>query len=125
MERKKLSDILRGDFRNKLQKAWDDTKAADDFGAPLPAGEYIARIADGNATTARTTGTPGYKLTFKVLDGDHAGRLFWHDVWLTDAALPMAKRDLGKIGVTSLDQLDQPLPRFVRTPTYSKFVGME
>ena len=51
---------------------------------------------------------------FKLLDGDHAGRQFWHDIWLTPAALPMAKRDLGKLSVTSLDQLEQPLPAGIR-----------
>jgi len=30
-------------------------------------------------------------------------------VWLTPAAMPFAKRDLGKIGITNLKQLEQPL----------------
>lgn len=64
--------------------------------------------------TGRTNGTPGYKLTFKVLEGDHAGRQFWHDIWLTPAALPMAKRDLGKLAVTDLEQLERPLPPGIR-----------
>jgi hypothetical protein len=113
VERKKLCDILRGDTRDKLNHAWGATKAAEDS-VPLPAGDYIAHIVDGTGTTARTTGPSGYKLTFKVIDGDHAGRLFWHDVWLTEAALPMAKRDLGKLGITSLDQLDAPIPKYIR-----------
>jgi len=49
-----------------------------------------------------------------VLEGDYAERRFWLDVWLTEAALPMAKRDLGKLGVTSLAQLEQPLPAGIR-----------
>src|SRR5262249_1375317 len=52
--------------------------------------------------------------TFEVLEGEHTGRRFWHDLWLTDAALPMAKRDLGKLGITKLDQLDQPLQPGIR-----------
>jgi hypothetical protein len=75
----------------------------------LPPGEYIARIVGGVFATAKT-GTPSYKLTFQVVEGKQAGRLIWHDLFLTEAALPMAKRDLGKLGVTSLAQLDQPLP---------------
>ena len=43
-----------------------------------------------------------------------AGRQFWHDLWLTPAALPMTKRDLGKLGVTRLEQLEQPLPHGIR-----------
>ena len=45
-----------------------------------------------------------------MLDGEHAGRRLWHDVWLTEAAMSLAKRDLGKLGVTSLEQLERPLP---------------
>jgi len=112
MERNtKLSDILHGNT-DSLRDQWDNTEAAKDF-APLPAGTYIAHIVSGELEKAGT-GTPGYKLKFKVIDGDHAGRLFWHDVWLTPTALPMAKRDLAKLGVTDLDQLEQPLPQGIR-----------
>jgi hypothetical protein len=111
-ERKKLSDILRNSDRENLDKAWAEARTANEFGA-LPGGEYIARIIEGTASTAKT-GTHGYKLTFQVLEGEHSGRRFWHDVWLTPAAMPMAKRDLGKLGVTSLDQLDNPLPPRIR-----------
>jgi len=110
---KKLSEILCEGDRSSLASAWDSTEAAKDF-APLPAGEYIARIIAGESETSRAKQTPGYKLSFKVLEGEHTGRQFWHDIWLTPAAMPMAKRDLGKLGVTSLEQLDQPLPPGIR-----------
>jgi hypothetical protein len=106
MERKRLSDILPG--AGGLADTWAKTEAAAEF-APLPKGEYDAVIVQGELFTART-GTPGYKLTFEVGEGDCAGRRFWHDVWLTPAALPLAKRDLGKLGITRLEQLEQPLP---------------
>jgi len=64
--------------------------------------------------TGKTRGTPGAKLTFRVCEGEYTGRQFWHDIWLTEAALPMAKRDLAKLGVVSLDQLERPLPRGIR-----------
>jgi hypothetical protein len=75
----------------------------------LPTGEYRCSIASGEQFTAKT-GTHGYKLKLVVLEGEHADRVVWHDVWLSEAALPMAKRDLGKLGITSLDQLERPLP---------------
>ena len=109
--RRKLSDILAGDT-DSFRQQWDKTEAADDF-APLPGGVYIAGIIAGELSTAKT-GTPGYKLSFKVLEGEHTGRRFWHDVWLTPAAMPMAKRDLAKLGITSLDQLERPLPMGIR-----------
>ena len=113
MQRKSLSDILREGDRQSLSRAWGETKAAEDF-APLPSGEYVARIVGGELFTSRTKNTAGYKLAFRVLEGDHQGRQFWHDVWLTPAALPMAKRDLGKLGVTALEQLERPLPPGIR-----------
>ena len=109
--RKKLTDILNGGG-DSLRSAWDSTQAASDFAA-LPAETYVARIIAGELMKAKG-GTPGYKLTFKVIEGEHSGRQFWHDVWLTPAALPMAKRDLGKLGITSLEQLEGPLPPGIR-----------
>jgi hypothetical protein len=108
----RLSDILANGNRDSLAQAWDTTKAAEDF-APLPSGEYVAHVIGGELSTSRHA-TPGYKLTFKVIEGEHVGRQFWHDLWLTPAALPMAKRDLAKIGVTVLEQLEQPLPQGIR-----------
>jgi hypothetical protein len=113
MTRKSLSDILHDGAKESLSQAWGETQAAEDF-TPLPPGEYVARIVGGELFTAKTTGTAGYKLAFRVLEGDHQGRQFWHDVWLTPAALPMAKRDLAKLGVTALEQLERPLPPGIR-----------
>lgn len=113
MNRKSLSDILRDGDRQSLSRAWGETQAAEDF-APLPTGEYVARIVGGELFTSKAKGTAGYKLAFRVLEGDHQGRQFWHDVWLTPAALPMAKRDLAKLGVTALEQLERPLPPGIR-----------
>jgi hypothetical protein len=112
-ERKKLTDILRGSTRETIEKAWNETEAAGEMG-PLPTGEYVARIIAGELVTSRTNATPGYRLTFRVLEGDYVGRRFWSEIWLTPAALPMAKRDLLKIGVQSLDQLEKPLPPGIR-----------
>jgi hypothetical protein len=110
--RRSLSQILNDNDRTKLKQAWDSAQAADDL-RPLPPGEYVAHILSGELDTART-GTLGYKLTFTVVEGEHVGRRFWHDIWLTPAALPMAKRDLLKLGVNDLDQLERPLPQGIR-----------
>jgi hypothetical protein len=107
-ERKKLSDILLNSEREKLGRDWDSTKAADDL-TPLPSGEYRCSVASGELFNSRR-GTHGYKLKLVVIDGEFTDRVVWHDVWLTQPALPMAKRDLGKLGVTSLEQLERPLP---------------
>ena len=110
-ERKKLADILNGGT-DSIKAQWAKTEAAADF-APLPKGSYSARIVDGELGENRN-GTPRYKLTFRVLDGEHAGRQFWHDVFLTPQSLPMAKRDLAKLGITKLEQLETPLPAGIR-----------
>jgi hypothetical protein len=109
----KLTDILAQSEQESLRKVWDTTAEADDYDV-LPSGEYTARIIAGELEKSRSRSTPGYKLTFQVLDGKYEGRRFWHDIWLTEAALPMAKRDLKKIGVTALDQLERPIPAGMR-----------
>lgn len=109
-----LSDILAaGSGGGNLNDLWDSTDAAGENG-PLPPGEYIAHVVGGELETSRTNGTPGYKLTFSVIEGEYTGRRFWLDCWLTPAAIPQSKRDLGKLGVTSLAQLENPLPRGIR-----------
>jgi len=110
----KLSDILQANGGGDLRDLWESTEAAGEVG-PLAAGEYVADIIGGELETSRTKSTPGYKLTFAVVEPvELAGRRFWHDCWLTPAALPQTKRDLAKIGVQSLDQLEKPLPAVIR-----------
>jgi hypothetical protein len=107
-ERKRLTDILHGSERDRIAGIWQSAKPADDL-KPIPSGQYRCRIIDGTLFNAKS-GTAGYKLTLEVLEGEHAGRRLWHDVWLSEAAVSLAKRDLGKLGVTSLEQLEKPLP---------------
>ncbi len=106
--RKSLVDVLNGNAREALARQFDEAEAAGDM-LPLPRGTYRCRVTDGELVTSKS-GTPGYTLTFTVDDGDHKGRRLWHTAWLTEAAMPMSKRDLAKLGVTSLDMLDRPLP---------------
>ena len=113
MARKSLSDILHGSDRESISRQWGETKAAEDF-VPLPPGEYTCHVIAADPFNAKTKGTPGVKIVFKVIEGDHQGRHVWHDCWLTPAALSQSKRDLGKLGVTALEQLERPLPPGIR-----------
>lgn len=110
--RKSLSDILRSSDRQNLSQLWNSTKPADNF-APLPTGTYTCHVLGGEPAVSRS-GTPGYKVTFRVIEGEFTGRQLWTDFWLTPAALPITRRDLGKLGITDPEQLDRPLPRGIR-----------
>ena len=108
----KLSDILNGsggDFNDR----WNTTEAAGDFGA-VPRGEYVCHVIKGELESSRTNRTPGYKIEFVILDGEYKGRRLWLDCWLTPAALAQSKRDLGKLGITSPEMMERPLPRGIR-----------
>lgn len=110
----KLTDILNRQGKlASIEDAWESTPEACDEDV-LPKGTYTANIIKGEAIESRSNQTPGYKLTFEVTEGDRAGSRFWHDCWFTTAALPRSKRDLGRLGVTSLKQLEQPLPAIYR-----------
>src|SRR5204862_7198507 len=105
-----LSDILQQQTdRERLANLWKGTAAAAEF-APLPSGNYTFRTLSGELFTSKQRSTPGYKLTLEVTEGEYEGRRAWVDFWLTPAALPMTKRDLTKIGVKALEQLEKPLP---------------
>jgi hypothetical protein len=106
--RKSLVDVLNGNAREALARQFDEAEAAGDM-VPLPRGTYRCRVTDGELVTSKS-GTPGFTVTFTVDDGDHKGRRLWHTAWLTPAAMPMSKRDLGRLGIVSLDMLDRPLP---------------
>jgi hypothetical protein len=106
--RKSLVDVLNGVDRDELARQFAETEAAGDM-LPLPRGEYRCRVTDGELVQSKS-GKPGYQLVFTVHAGDHKGRRLWHTAWLTPAALAMTKRDLAKLGVTSVDMLDNPLP---------------
>lgn len=108
----RLSDILNGSSGG-FNDIWNSTPAAGDFG-PVPRGEYECHVTKGELETSRTKGTPGYKIEFTIIDGEFKGRKFWHDCWLTPAALPQSKRDLGKLGITTPEQMEKPLPRGIR-----------
>lgn len=109
----RLSDIISNGSGDDFNDLWNNTEAAGEQG-PLPPGEYVAHIVKGELEASRARGTPGYKLTFQVIEGEFRGRRFWNDCWLTPAAMPQTKRDLAKLGVTELEQLEKPLPKFIR-----------
>jgi hypothetical protein len=94
---------------SEFQKSWDATEASAGLD-PLPSGTYRCLVTDGRLFTSRANETPGFKVTFEVIDGPFAGRKAWHDIWLSSPALAMAKGELAKLGITSPDQLEQPLP---------------
>lgn len=107
----KLSDILNGNGSD-FNDTWNATAAAGDFG-PVPRGVYVCHATKGELESSRS-GTPGYKIEFTVIDGDFKGRKLWHYCWLTPAAMPHSKRDLAKLGITTPEQMEQPLPKWIR-----------
>ncbi|WP_169980908.1 DUF669 domain-containing protein [Tautonia rosea] len=105
-QRPRLDDILSGG--SGFDDLWNTTDAAGEF-QPIPSGVYRCLVADGKLSEAKT-GTPSFKVTFEVLDGDHAGRKVFHDLWLTPKALPTSKRDLAKLGIRNPADMRRPLP---------------
>ena len=109
-----LTDILTagGYGGDDFSSVWQNTHPSEEF-APLPPGEYLCHADRGELKTA-STGTPSYCITFKVIEGEHAGRLVWLNMFLTPAALPMSKRDLLKLGIDDPTKLERPLPKGIR-----------
>jgi hypothetical protein len=104
MVRKSLREILSQDESKSLEESWDSIEAADKSFSPLPAGTYESHIIDGELFHAKS-GTPGYKLTYRVCDGEYSGSLFWQQFWLTDKALPYSKGQLQKLGYQTFNHL--------------------
>jgi hypothetical protein len=105
---RKLSDILNGESREELSRRFDEIEAAPDF-APVPAGTYEVDFVSGELCQSQK-GVTGYTCMFEVSSGEHRGRRMWHTVWLSEAALPYAKRDLKKLGIHNLEQCEKSVP---------------
>jgi hypothetical protein len=103
-----LRDIVRGSAAH-LQRVWATTQAAVGFD-PIPDGVHRCSITDGRLIASKSNETPGFRLEFRVIDGLYAGRRVWLDLWLTDKAIGIAKGQLAKLGIVSLEQLEEPLP---------------
>lgn len=108
--RKPLSDILPGGGAggDDVLDLFDRAEAADDL-APVPKGEYVAVAARGGLMTAKT-GTRGYEIEFRVIEGEYTGRRLWRRWWFTPASVGYSKRDLARLGIDSKVKLARPLP---------------
>lgn len=109
--RKPLSGTLPGGNgvnNNDILDLFDSAEVAADFG-PLPKGTYVALAVSGKLEKART-GTEGYTVEFRVIEGKYAGRRLWMTRYITEAAMSYTKRDLVKLGIDSKAKLHQPFP---------------
>jgi hypothetical protein len=65
---------------------------------PLPPGWYSIRV-DGAQETKSRSETPGVELTMCVEDPrEHANRLLWDTIWITQASLGFVKQKLEAMG---------------------------
>lgn len=104
---RKLSDIL-APAEDNFQGLWEQTEAASEF-SPIPMGKYVARITRGGIHTAKS-GSRSYQIEFTISEGEHTNRKVWLDLWLTQKALAVSKRELAKIGIDSPAKLNADLP---------------
>lgn len=112
--RKPLTGVLPGgNGDDDIFNRFDEVEAADDF-RPLPKGAYVAVAVSGRLDKART-GTDGYTVEFRIVEGEYVGRRIWMTKYLTPAAMSYSKRDLAKLGIDSAAKLRGPFPadRFV------------
>jgi hypothetical protein len=96
------------DILNAQLKKMKDVAPAPDLDEPVKRGKYEARVFDLNFGMFGENETPGIRVCFKILQGDYAGRYLRKTVWLTDRASALASRDLGKLGITSADDINNP-----------------
>jgi len=109
MMRRSFSDIAAGEDAQAFAARFDATAPADEL-QPIPVGRYQCLVVAGEFSSSRNA-TPGYRVEFQVREGEHAGRRLWLDCWLSEKALPLARRDLAKLGIDRFEQLQKPLPR--------------
>lgn len=94
-----------GNGNESWRQIWDEVTAAQQYDA-LPSGLYEAEPTKREMFKAKS-GTPGLKVTWRVVAGECEGRRVWQDLWLSAKALPYTKRVLAELRMTSPDD---PLP---------------
>jgi hypothetical protein len=105
--RPRLDEILGGGLADFNAK-WATTTSAGSHRV-LPAGQYTGLVVDGRLAETKAKRTPSYRLTIEVTQPkEFEGCRVYHDLWLSDKALPFAKRDLEKLGITAIEQLERP-----------------
>jgi hypothetical protein len=87
---------------------FDATQPAPSYD-PLPPGVYVARVIRGEIVQTKA-GSDGYRMTYEITDGPHAGRTLLKTWAFTAKALPYSKRDLATFGLVSSAQLLAPFP---------------
>jgi len=100
----KLSDLF-GEQKTLL----GSVKSAADY-SPIPNGTYVAETHKGELGQHPNTGNPYYKIHWRISEGEYSGRFIFQDLYLTEKALPYTQRDLAKIGITSDEQMEKPIP---------------
>jgi hypothetical protein len=105
----RLIDIL-GRGIEEFKESWHSAAARSGTSNELlPEGTYRCEIVHGELFESSRKRTPGYQITFRVLSGECAGRLIMHTLWLTERALSFAQWQLGNLGITQPEQLEEPL----------------
>src|SRR4051812_43509253 len=97
-----MSNGANGPHDDDVFKQFQEAEAAPT--GPLPAGAYPCVCTDGRFARSKVKGTPSYKLKFEVADGEHKGRLLWHDCYLTAAAVKHSKGTLAAFGVSDVSR---------------------
>ena len=103
---KRLTDILGNSEVDAIRQTWAATEASGESG-PLPGGEYLAVVGGvrrrQNWHAEREN--PARGPSPSVHESATVARC-----WLTPAAMPGSKRDLMKLGILDLEQLNRPIP---------------
>tara|TARA_R110002073_G_scaffold72992_6_gene178572 strand:- start:6015 stop:6410 length:396 start_codon:yes stop_codon:yes gene_type:complete len=69
----------------------------------IPPGEYVCKTIKGEFFRSSRKQTPGYKITFIIVEGEHKSRLLWADVWLTPKCKGRARKAFDELGISGLE----------------------
>lgn len=109
-DRKPLYLLLSTTSDEDLLDRFEAAEAADEIG-PVPKGTYIAVAETGELTSSPRSGTRGFRICYRILDGKFANRKVWRTYSFTNAAVAYTKRDLSKFGIHNKADFQRPFPR--------------
>lgn len=72
----------------------------------IPDGIYKCEAIRGELFESKNKKTPGYKITFKITEGEYTDEAVWYDIYNTEKNARRRKEDLSKLQINTPEQIE-------------------
>lgn len=96
-------ELSREEIRAAANKFFEENFKLEEEKRPeqreIPNGRFRCKIISTKFFNSSQKGTPGLKLTFRIIQGEYEGGLLWYDIWLTPKCRTRNGKHYGELGI--------------------------